>query len=391
MRRIVRQPWVVVVVVCGTLWALLLTALALGRFEGDARGFLFAGAAFSRPPGLAGVPVLSQYGYDGQFYAVLATDPLLLEADTPRHLDAPAFRAARLGAPLVAWLLGLGEPRAAVLMYLLLCWAGALALLGLVAAWLTEGGGSPWWAVAVGASGGLATSMLRATPDALAVALALGGLWLATKGRHRLALALLTGACVTRETMLLMALGAAVATLFAGRRWVAARYALVPTGVYLAWRFVLAARLGGSWWDTGGNVGAPLAWVGSKVASLARGEAGALGMEVWGTLAVVTGLVGALLLIRRHLRHAPAAALAFFALLGVALTHQVLAEAYAYTRVLLPLSVLALLASTETRWFARLWLYLPTMFQALAGLAMVRVELGATFPALANLKEYLFR
>ncbi len=390
MRAVLARPWVVATVACGVAWACLLAALALGRFDGDVRGFLCAGAAFSRPEALAGVPVASQYGYDGQFYAVLATDPLVLKAETMLHLDSPGYRAARVGAPLAAWLAALGQPRAAVWIYLLLCWTGALALVGLSAGWLAERGVSPWWALAVGVSGGVAASTLRATPDALAVALAVGGLWLLARQRRGWALLLMIAATLTRETMVLAALGAAVAELSAGRRRVAALCAVVPAGVYGAWRTVLALHLGGSPLAAGGNVGAPFSWVGAKVASLAGGGAGAVGMELWGMLAILTGFAGAVVLARRFVREAPSAAFLLFALLSVVLSRHVTVEAYAYTRVLLPLPVLGLLAAAGSGPLARLWFYFLAAFQALVGLAMVRVELGSTFPALANLKAYLF-
>ncbi len=375
---------------CAVAWAVLLVALAWGRFDGDARGFIFAGAAFRRPAVLADVPVLSQYGYDGQFYAVLATDPLLLRPATPGYLDTAAYRAARVGAPLAAWLLGLGQPATAVWAYLLLCWAGALALVGVLAAWLGERGISPWWAVAIGVSGGVAASVLRATPDALAVALALGGLWALERQRHGWALGLMSAATLTRETMVLVALGVAVAELVAGRRRHGALYALIPAGVYGVWRGVLALMLEDAALLAGGNLGWPLAWLAGKFASLGRGGAGAVGMELWGVLAMIAGLGGAVVLARRALREAPAAAYLLFALLAVVLSSQVLVEAYAYARVLLPMAALGLVLASEGKPLSRLWFHFQAGFQALVGLAMVRVELGATFPALANLKGYLF-
>lgn len=383
------RPWVVVTVTCAVVWVGVLAALAQGRFAGDARGFLCAGAAFARPTALAGVPVVSQYGYDGQFYAVLATDPFVLKDDTTSYLDSSAYRAARVGTPLLAWALALGQGTAAVWVYLVLCWAGGVALVGVLAAWLPKHGVSAWWALAVGASGGVAASMLRATPDALALALALAGLWLAPR-RLAWAVAFLISATLMRETMVLVALAAGGVEWLAGRRRGAALLALGPAGVYVAWRLALALSLGGSPLAVGGNLGVPFFWVGDKLQGLARGGAGALGIELWGILAIFAGLGGAVVLARRARHEAPAAAFVLFALLSVVLSSQVTVEAYAYARVLLPLPVLGLLAAAGSGPLARLWFYFLAAFQALVGLAMVRVELGNTFPALANLKGYLF-
>src|SRR5438128_11101524 len=59
-------------------------------------------------------------GYDGQFYAQLAIDPLLRNPQLARALDGPEYRARRILQPAVAWLLGGGQPAAAVTIYTLL-------------------------------------------------------------------------------------------------------------------------------------------------------------------------------------------------------------------------------------------------------------------------------
>ena len=50
-------------------------------------------------------------GYDGQFYAQLAVDPLLLDPAMDDALGAPAYRARRILFSWTAYLLGLGQPR----------------------------------------------------------------------------------------------------------------------------------------------------------------------------------------------------------------------------------------------------------------------------------------
>ena len=50
-------------------------------------------------------------GYDGQFYAQLAVDPLLLDPAIDDALDSPVYRARRILFSWTAFLLGLGQPR----------------------------------------------------------------------------------------------------------------------------------------------------------------------------------------------------------------------------------------------------------------------------------------
>ena len=64
--------------------------------------------------------VTSQYGYDGQFYCQVATDPLLLNPRALRTaLDIPAYRATRIFVPWLAYIGGAGHPCAIVQAYAL--------------------------------------------------------------------------------------------------------------------------------------------------------------------------------------------------------------------------------------------------------------------------------
>ncbi len=84
-------------------------------------------------------------GYDGQFYAQLALDPTLRDAELPQVVDAPAYRARRILVPALAAGLGLGNPWWTIQAYALLnviCW--------LLVAWLLHRhiGGNDWIAYA---------------------------------------------------------------------------------------------------------------------------------------------------------------------------------------------------------------------------------------------------
>lgn len=69
--------------------------------------------------------VPSSNGYDGQFYAQIALDPTLRDAELARVVDAPAYRARRILLPALAALLGLGIPWWTIQAYAVLnvlCW-----------------------------------------------------------------------------------------------------------------------------------------------------------------------------------------------------------------------------------------------------------------------------
>jgi hypothetical protein len=59
-------------------------------------------------------------GYDGQFYAQIALDPLLKRDDLERALDIPLYRSRRIGLPFLAFCIGLGKPAWILQVYALL-------------------------------------------------------------------------------------------------------------------------------------------------------------------------------------------------------------------------------------------------------------------------------
>jgi hypothetical protein len=67
-----------------------------------------------------GVPIFSKYGYDGQFYAQLSLDPLLLTEDLNSALDNPSYRARRIGLPALAAVFGLGQVELTLRIYVFL-------------------------------------------------------------------------------------------------------------------------------------------------------------------------------------------------------------------------------------------------------------------------------
>lgn len=75
----------------------------------------------------------SQWGFDGQFYAELALDPLLRDPQMTTALDNPPYRARRILLPWLAWVGGLGRPFWILNVYTalnLVFWIGYAFMLG---------------------------------------------------------------------------------------------------------------------------------------------------------------------------------------------------------------------------------------------------------------------
>jgi len=377
--RLLARPWGVPVALTlgvAAFWGASLAGIAGARFGGDPRGFIQSGSRFAHPAAVQAVPQVSESGYDGQFYATLATDPLLRRDETVASLDSAAYRARRIMAPLAAWLLALGSPAAATFTYPLVCWLGGLLAVAVLARWLRQRGEAAWWALVVAASAGFATSTLRATPDAAAAGLTVLALWAWREHRRGLALVALAMACLTRETSLLAAPLLALAAWREGsRRWAAA-LAAVPVGLVAAWHLLLLQRLGRGVLAAmagGNNVSFPGA------ALLRKLQAPADPIEWFAMAGVVLALAAIAALPRQALTSSPAAQLyVAFCALAVLLGPAVWDEAYGHARALLMLPLLALLAVPPDAALWRTWALraVPIPF-AVAGVLMLRIEAAA--------------
>jgi hypothetical protein len=147
-------------------------------------------------------------GYDGQFYAQLALDPMVRNAVVATAFDAPGYRARRILLPWIAHVAGFGNPYWVLQVYALLNVCSWLALAWLLLRWLPIGAGRStlaWLACLLG--DGLLASLRLSLPDGpsmLALALAVAAI---ERNRQWIAAALLGLAGLTRETNLV---GAAI-------------------------------------------------------------------------------------------------------------------------------------------------------------------------------------
>jgi hypothetical protein len=154
---------------------------ALARWQIWAKGhlslFIMAGHTYTHraqlPHGLLLVP---SAGYDGQFYYRLALDPANWHATAFGITMDQSYRFTRIGYPVLAWILSLGQHQLVpvVLVVLNLLAVAAMAMLGAVFA--RQAGRHALWGLAFAAYFGLVISVGRDTAEPLAEACLLGGL-----------------------------------------------------------------------------------------------------------------------------------------------------------------------------------------------------------------------
>ena len=184
---------------------------SVGQFYSPDTGFtslIRFGEEFeqSEVPALRRVPhaVEAGSGYDGQFYAQLALDPLLRTRPTFVALDSAAYRGRRILLPWTSYVLGFGVPRYVVQIYALLnvaCW---LILGVLLLHWLPAGALRPtlvWITCAL--NPGLLTSIRNALTDGPSMLILTLGVLASERNRRGLAAGVLGLAGLARETNLL--------------------------------------------------------------------------------------------------------------------------------------------------------------------------------------------
>ncbi len=303
---------------------------------------------------------IDQAGYDGQFYAQMALDPLLRDRAIDTALDTPAYRARRALFSWTAYVLGLGQPA-----WVLEAYALQNVLAWLIFAWglsrwfpvATPRSFVPWVGCVLGA--GIASSVKFALLDGLGMLVLMLAVIAIERRRHVLATGWLAVACLGRETSVLGGAvlvdrlprsGRAVAALA-----LAGATIIVPLVVWQAYLRTLGPAFVGTS-DVGRNFAVPFsgfveAWQ-VTLADLAAAGWSATPSR-FSLLELVGITVQAAYLVLRPAWTQPwwrlgAAYVVLMALLGTAVWE---GSPGAFVRVLLPLTFAFNVLVTQSRWF----------------------------------------
>ena len=221
-------------------------------------------------------------GYDGQFYAQLAVDPLLRDSRLGRALDAPPYRARRILFSWTAYLAGLGRPAWILKAYALQNIVAWLLLAGVLLRWLPPSAPRnllPWIGCLFGV--GLIYSVRFALAEGPGLLLLALGVTAMERGRPWLASGLMALVGLGRETNLiaggllidrlpkgwhdrrllagrLLLAVAPLAAWFLYVRWVFPPYAASDTanfappfsGYLSKWSVTLAQLQASGWWGS---------------------------------------------------------------------------------------------------------------------------------------------
>lgn len=240
------------------VWIVAITSLvltvalvtgALAAFHWDATVFVSFGSTdpsreFAEQR-LGEVVLRGELGHDGKFFFVQANDPWLLDPSNHAEiLDFPVYRSQRMLYPLLAGGFGLFGSET-VVWALLGVNVVAMAVGAFGAARLARSlGGSPWWGLAFPVNLGFLYALTIDSAGIVAAAFAIWAVALIHENRLAPGVALLAASALTREVMLICAVGVAL-WLWIGKQKRQATYAIGVPGLVLAlWEVYIRIRLG---------------------------------------------------------------------------------------------------------------------------------------------------
>jgi len=195
--------------------------------------------------GLFGEVVVSAHaGHDGKFFFSQAMDPFYLSPEThAKFLDRPTYRAQRMLYPTIAGLGGLLGPTA-VAWGLIVVNVMAMGVGTAITAKLAEALGlSPWFGLAFLLNPGMIVSQNIDSADIVATAALMAAVLYAVRDRPLASSLALTASALSRETMILAAIGLCI-------YWIRVRskfppVLLAPFGAVAAWWIYVHWRLAG--------------------------------------------------------------------------------------------------------------------------------------------------
>jgi hypothetical protein len=294
-------------------------------------------------------------GYDGQYYRLLAHDPLLTK-NYAQYVDAPQFRFRRCLVPMLAWVLALGQQRWIDSAYIVV----EMLFIALGAYWcarlLVRRGRSPFWGLLFVAAAGTLASLDRMLLDGPLTAL-FAGFWLyCEEERWTRVWVLAALAGLTRETGLLLP-AALVAGRLYRRDWRGATTFASSAIPSLAWYGFLAAQLPAG--RTLAEVGLPV-WNLLQRLLIFRTYADPIGQTVLRTLdfLAVAGLMVCLILAALWLPKRPfgpvPVCVALYAGLALLLGPPVMIDPFAFGRVISPLLLWIMIEAVGSKKWAAL-------------------------------------
>ena len=222
----------------GFLWQCTTVAV---NYHGEFTALYCIGSAAPLPPKLkTAYRFQSSTGFDGQFYLLIAMDPLFRRG-TGAYVDEPDLRYRRILLPALAYALGFGYPGAIIYTYLLV----NLGFLFLGTFWMSKQATlfsrHPAWGWLFLAVPAVLISLDRQTVDMALTALSIGTGYAWRTKQWKMLFVLLPLVCLVRETGLLI-VGAFLLVFLFQRHWQHAAFTLIGMVPFLGWSWCVGSH-----------------------------------------------------------------------------------------------------------------------------------------------------
>jgi hypothetical protein len=254
--RLPNSPALVGAIALGA-WLAFVVVRLIRLADGDIGYFVLAGTEFTDAS--AGLPLLDGAGYDGQFFHRLAVSPFDPGDRVAGTVLDSSWRAARIGYPLLAWIVGLaGVPASWALVIVNLV---AIAGLGVLGGRIARAAGrDAMWGLLLPMYFGFAFSIARDLAEVVATTALVAGVVLGMNRRHLLAGLCLSLAVLSRETIVaaVLVIGLVeIVSILRRRRSIGSIDAVwvLPFVCFVSWQIVIAFLWDRSLLEVGGNAG----------------------------------------------------------------------------------------------------------------------------------------
>jgi hypothetical protein len=189
-------------------------ALVHAAFSGNWNGLFCAGEHVNRPPEIQDREYVFRgidgyAGYDGQYYQLVAHDPLFAR-HYDRFIDTPRVRYRRILMPGLAYLLAAGQPMSIDWAYFAVCWFFLALGTYCLARVAVDEGRSPLWGFLFLVTPATLSAIERMTVDISLTALLAASLLAARRQRWLLLWLSLAGAMLAKETGVLAIIAVAI-------------------------------------------------------------------------------------------------------------------------------------------------------------------------------------
>lgn len=215
--------------------------MLLRKHGWDPSTFVVAGETFTnRDAAPAALRVLSNPGYDGQFYFRIAMRPVSTAyEEVGVHFDYPVYRNQRILYPLLARIIGQGAVRPTLWALVFVNVVGITVLAYVIGCILASVGVQPLWALAVPLYVGFLVTISRDLCEVWEIALICASIYALQKQRVFLSVTLLTIAVFAKEPAILFCVGPLTVAFLHRLRAPDDRRRLlfvVPPLVYMSWK-----------------------------------------------------------------------------------------------------------------------------------------------------------